>query len=251
MWCRHCKQETPAVGPATEHGPRCARCHRSSPEEPQAASHSAVALDGDYDDTRRAIYRTLRSAHASVGAGEASRTLRHDVGKTPLVEALSGPNDVSPAQQPSRVRARRPQRPAAPSSLPSTTAPSQLTAWLMGALGATSLGLGIGLGAWSLLGSRPELWNPALAAAIGGQGLLIVGLLQLLASLWNAARQASGKLGQMHDELRRLRRLADESAGRTHASAATFYADLSRDAPNERLVGALRGQLDELSARLR
>lgn len=121
----------------------------------------------------------------------------------------------------------------------------------MASVGATAIGLGIGLGAWSLIGGRPELWNPALAAAIGGQGLLIVGLMQLLASLWNAARAASGKLSLMHDELRRLRRHADDAAGRNHATAAAFYADLAQNASPDQMVGNLRGQLDQLASRLR
>lgn len=250
MWCRHCKQETPAAGPPTAAGPRCGRCHRSSPKEATTPDADRIVSFAEHaDDARRTIYRALRSAHATVSAGEATRTLRYDVGKTRLAEAL----DATPsAPQPRGVRPLRPRRPApTPGPSSAASASGQLVAWLMASLGATSLGLGIGLGAWSLIGERPELWNPALAAAIGGQGLLIIGLLQLLASVWNAARQASGKLSQMHDELRRLRRHADESAGRHEASAAAFYANLSREAPNEQLVGNLRGQLDELSARLR
>ncbi len=255
MWCRYCQQQTPALGPPSANGPRCARCQRTSPATgtvgvaPLDGSHTAAEAVGsptDPDDARRAIYRSLRSAHATLSAGEAARTIRFDVGQSPLVEA----------SEPSRQATTR--RPLPPSTsakrsdvLPSQLARGQLTAWLMSSVGAMMVGLGIGLGAWSLIGNRADLWNPALAAAIGGQGLLIVGLLQLLASLWNAARLASGKLSLMHDELRQLRRTTDEAAGRNSASAAGFYADLARDAPPEMLMGNLRGQMDRLASRLR
>jgi hypothetical protein len=73
----------------------------------------------------------------------------------------------------------------------------------------------------------------------------------LLSSLWNAARHAAGKLSLMHDELRRLRRTTEETAARNNPSAASFFADLAREAPAEMLLGNLRGQLDHLASRLR
>lgn len=254
MWCRHCQQQTPALGPPGAVGPRCGRCQRTSPTEPVELSEPSSEASGSLDhsdDARRAIYRSLRSAHATVSAGESSRTLRYDIGRSPLAEAMAQPHSRpattgATTKAPAATTARPLPQPAVPAS-----SRGQLASWLLTAIGATALGLGIGLGGWSLLAGRPELWNPALAAAIGGQGLLIVGLLQLLASLWNAARLGSAKLSLMHDELRRLRRTAEEQAGRHHTSAAGFYADLAQDAPPERMLGNLRGQLDRLASRLR
>lgn len=247
MWCRHCHQETPALGPAGATGPRCGRCQRTSPPTEAVLPQPQAEAGGSPhpEDARCEVYRTLRSAHATIAGGEAARTLRHDVEHTPLAEALGAPHSAPVKRSPAPPPTPR----VAPQ--PAGTARGQLIAWFMASFGASLLGLGIGLGVWSLFGDRPTLWNPALAAAIGGQGLLIVGLLQLLASLWNAARLASGKLSLMHDELRRLRRTAEAEAGRRHASAAAFYADLTRDAPPEMLVGNLRGQLDRLASRLR
>lgn len=124
-------------------------------------------------------------------------------------------------------------------------------AWILAALGATTLGLGVGLIVWSTIGDRAHLWNPGLAATLVGQGLLIVGLLQILANLWLAGKQAATRLVQMHDELRRLRRASEASAGRHATSAAHFYADLARDAGPDVLLGNLQGQIDLLTARLR
>lgn len=257
MWCRYCQQQTPALGPPSANGPRCGRCQRTSPETstiglpPKDGSQPPAAAAGsplDPDDARRAIYRSLRSAHATLSAGEAARTIRFDAGRSPLAQVpLAETIDPDTPRRPAPAPVTK--KPSA--SLPSQAARGQLTAWLMASVGATLVGLGIGLGSWSLFGARPDLWNAALAAALGGQGLMIIGLLQVLASLWNAARLASGKLSLMHDELRRLRRTADEAAGRNTASAAGFYADLARDAPPEMLMGNLRGQMDRLASRLR
>ncbi|MEN0111759.1 MAG: hypothetical protein AAF805_13655 [Planctomycetota bacterium] len=274
MWCRHCQQQTPAFGPPTEMGQRCASCGRTSPpidpvrfDAPHANVAVGTAASDDRsnpDATRRAIYRRLRSAHATIAAGEASSTLRYDLGGTRLAEGV-GPLSVEtppPARRqsahhqgagrpPQTLSPGRPRRSPSVPPLPNTVRRGQNAAWGLASLGALVLGLGIGLGVWSLGGDRPALWNPAIAATLAGQGLLILGLLQLLAGMWLAGRAATAKLSAMHEDVRRLRRLADESAGRHHASAAAFYGDLARDAPNERLVGHLRGQLDALASRLR
>ena len=250
MWCRHCKQETPALGPAGEAGPRCARCQRTSPPATLSGPQPQLAASGPTydDDARRQVYRTLRSAHATISAGEASRTFRFDVAQSPLAEELSSRRHQAVARpRTSATESARPLQGQTPA--PSTR--GQLGAWMLASFGAACLGLGLGLGAWSLVGDRPDLWNPALAATLGGQGLLIVGLVQLLASIWNAARLAAGKLSLMHDELRRLRRTTEEQAGRNAASAGAFYADLARGSSNDMLLGNLRGQLDELAARVR
>lgn len=257
MWCRHCQQQTPALGPPSANGPRCGRCQRTSPEASSPVGHAksqATGLPGsnasddvsfDPDEARRAIYRSLRSAHATISAGEAARTLRFDTATIPLTEAIDAkPTSRERLASPTRIhRVVEDRRPSHDRS--------QLAAWGLASVGAVGVGIGIGLGAWSLVGGRADLWNPALAAAIGGQGLLIIGLLQLLASIWKAARLASAKLSMMHDELRHLRRTTDESAGRSSATAAGFYADLARDAPPEMMLGNLRGQMDRLASRLR
>jgi hypothetical protein len=247
MWCRHCQQETPAIGLPGASGPRCSRCQRTSPSASESQPIAGPAPLDEGDEARRAIYRTLRSAHATISAGEAARTFRVDVAQTPLGEALAAPH-----RAPLRRMEHRAAAPVTP--IPASAAFStrgQVLAWLLASAGAGCIGLGIGLGAWSLIGGQEDLWNPAVAAAIGGQGLLIIGLLQLLSSLWNAARHAAGKLSLMHDELRRLRRTAEEAAARNNPSAASFFADLAREAPAEMLLGNLRGQLDHLASRLR
>ena len=54
MWCRHCQQETPAIGLPGASGPRCSRCQRTSPaaSDSQPAANTTSLDDGD--ETRRA-----------------------------------------------------------------------------------------------------------------------------------------------------------------------------------------------------
>lgn len=195
------------------------------------------------DSARREIYRKLREAHATLSAGEAARTLRFDVGQTGLASLKESP----------RAPRRKPH--VAPSSRPGTTAvrssDQQLLVWAIGALGCLALGLGIGLCCWSIVGERPLLWSPGLVLSVGGQGLVIVALLQLLMSIWSAGRYASAQIDQMHGEVRRLRRMQEEATGRHAASAASFYSELARDAGPDMLLGSLQGQVDRLAARLR
>lgn len=254
MWCRHCQQEVPAMGSSSATGLRCARCHRGSEPAPtklrvdtsssasveptsQATAYPALSETG----ARRAIDRALRSAQATVSAGAATHTLRFDLAQTGL----------QPEHKTSRSTNSRP-RPTASRTAPrGPSASGQFIAWTLAAVGATTLGLGIGFITWSIMGDRVDLWTPGLAATLTGQGLLIVGLLQIMANLWSADRQAAYRLSQVHDELRQLRRATEEAAGRHASSATQFYADVARNAGPEMLVGNLRSQLDQLAARLR
>ncbi|TWT43367.1 hypothetical protein [Botrimarina hoheduenensis] len=263
MWCCHCQQEVPALGPLRAVGARCPRCERlltttsgrpadTRPTPPPVAAPSA----------RDAIDHSLRLAKARIGSGEPARTLRFDLaqhGVSPeLTVALgvSGTSTPTTAVTSSAAHDLRGQR--APGKYPvarrsasrRASGTGQFTAWTLSALGALTLGTGIGLLAWSLWGGQPHLWNIALAATLSGQGLLILGLLQLIAVLWAAGRGAAARLGQMHDELRALRRSADAAAGRHTATASQFYADLTQGAGPEVLMGSLRSQLDALSSRL-
>ena len=191
----------------------------------------------------RVVDRALRSARATVAAGPAATTLRFDMADTGFVSAQ---RDRHPSQGYPRLAEQESSgRPGAPSIT------GQWVAWAMASLGALVLGLGLGLISWAILGERFDLWRPGLGATVVGQGLLIVGLLQILANLWRAGRQATWRLSQMHDELRRLRRTSEQAAGRHAATAAHFYADLARDAGPDVMMGNLQGQIDRLAARLR
>lgn len=243
MWCPHCQQEVPARGSARSTGARCPRCERLL----NAEAAEPVAIDlapppSPHSDHHAAIDHSLRMAKAQLAAGEPARTLRYDLAQHGVSAAVTGSADEG-------IRRTTPLRQTTKRSRTGRT--GQTLAWCLAALGAATLGLGLGLLGWSLSGTRPELWNAGVAATLAGQGLLIVGLVQLVAVLWNAGRGAAGRLAQMHEELRALRRSHDTAAGRHAATATQFYADLAQNAGPNVLLGNLRGQLDALSSRLR
>ncbi|MEM8864267.1 MAG: hypothetical protein AAGF31_01830 [Planctomycetota bacterium] len=253
MWCRHCQQDVPAVAQGADERVQCARCQRPLGATPFAApvSDSGVPLKpavevepwsaadvlGAEDEQRiRQLGQQLRTARR-VGsqANPAGRKLRFDTPASATgVDAAPARPSIDPAVTPA---------PRAPSK------PSQASAWMVALLGALTLGIGLGLLAWSLFGERPDLWNWGLAATLSGQGLLIVGLLQLLATLWSAGRDATNRLITLHYELRRLQRTADSIAGGRNATPSAFYADLTRGSSPQVMLANLKGQVDELTAR--
>lgn len=296
MWCRHCQQETPALGPITTYGARCPRCNRTehaadsskSGADAKISSAANEASESESDEfpfvtsdvTRRHIQRSLQAAQSTAAAGAGTNTFRLDLGSLEMPVPFSS-GDASfvntknrsaelnsndnlnashgggslPRQSVAALRQSGSRQSGKGQSRKQVTKTSsglgQVFGWGVATCGAMLLGLGIGLIIWATYGGRTLLWGPAIATTIAGQGLMIVGLLQLLANLWSAARHTSAKLTQIHDDLRRVRRTTEEASGRQHATATGFYAELAGGATSDVLLGNLRGQLDQLSSRLR
>lgn len=260
MWCHHCQQDVPAVAQAANDPVRCARCQRSLAEANFAApvNDAGVRLDATQesgepvtveawkadevissaDEQRlRQIRRQLQSSRGhAAGAQPGRQQLRFDL-PTPEIDTTA----PAPRQTTSQRPAPTPQAPAKS---------GQATAWFVALIGALAVGAGIGLLGWSLLGERPDLWTWGLGTTLAGQGLMIVGLLQLLGSLWTAGRDATNRLVTLHYEIRRLQRTADSLAGMRNAAPSTFYADLSRGSSPQVLLSNLKGQLDEMNTRM-
>jgi hypothetical protein len=125
----------------------------------------------------------------------------------------------------------------------------QIFAWLVVALGALVLGVGICLIAWSISNNETTHWNVALGLALGGQGGLIFGLVLVVSRLWRNSRFASLKLQEVHARLAELQQTADVLAT-MRGGAPAFYADLARGASPHMLLSNLKGQLDQLAVRL-
>ncbi len=260
MWCRHCHQETPAIGPVTEFGARCPRCNRTSDTPTDPINTAGESAPDPLPTARREIERQLQSAQNAIAAGAASPTLRWDTGM--LGSPIPFSQEKSPSSQSSEAAQQQPtatkNQPTNRKIIRRANQPkkksyviSQIVGWASATVGAMSLGLGIGLLVWSLIQENASLWSFGIAATITGQSLMIVGLVQLLSNLWNATRQTHTKLTQIHEDLHRVRRTAEQTAGQQHATATGFYAEMAANAEPDVLLGNLRGQLDQLSARLR
>lgn len=235
MWCRSCQQDVPAAATVSGDSLRCPRCQQAlsggatqtitAPFEPLAGPARGAA--------QMKIERTLRAARQRASDGPTAPVWRFDTSEST--------SHTSSQQSAARVTSA-PQR--EPRSL------SQFTAWALACIGAALLGGGIGLAGWSLIGARPDLWRWALGALLSGQGLLLVGVVQMLASLWGNSRGATARLTLLQQEVSRLQRTTDSLVGLRTASATTFYADLARGASPDTLLANLKGQIDALANRV-
>jgi hypothetical protein len=142
--------------------------------------------------------------------------------------------------------------PSTTASLPSRRAESsQIIAWLIVTLGVLTLGAGVVQIAWSLSANAVVNWNLALGLALGGQGLLIFGLILVVSRLWRHSRYAAGKLHDVHARLGQLQHTAEVlTTMRAGGGAPAFYAELARGANPHMLLTNLKGQLDQLATRL-
>jgi hypothetical protein len=126
----------------------------------------------------------------------------------------------------------------------------QILSWLIVVAGAFTLLSGIGLVGWSLYANEIMYWNLALGLSLGGQGALILGLVLVVSRLWRNSRFATSKLQEVHVRLGQLQQTADVLTTMRAGGASAFYADLARGASPQVLLGNLKGQLDQLAARV-
>jgi hypothetical protein len=264
MWCSNCQQDVPTVGETGTNRSLCSRCQRSL-RPPHAAQicDEGVALDEP-------------AAVAAVASGpplladdwqqrrrnrELGRKLRHEVGtrrarpdnRPGTQRRIDPPGDLfdeleqltaSPIIMPTgSVAARRNDRPRRADG-------GQFVAWLFALCGAATLGGGIGTIAWSLAGSRPDLWNLAVGLTLAGQGLLVFGLVMIVTRLWRNSRYAAAKLQEVHGDISQLQRTADALTAMRSGGAPAFYAELVRGASPQMLLANLKGQLEQLATRL-
>jgi hypothetical protein len=129
--------------------------------------------------------------------------------------------------------------------------------WFMGlaigaavSLGGAALVCGAALLVWSMAMQRQELWTVGMPIALGGQVVLLVGLVMQLNRLWSDSRSAAGKLDKVDEQLRELKNTTT-LLGTTHGPAATsFYSHLAGGASPQILLGDLKSQLDILAMKL-
>jgi hypothetical protein len=141
---------------------------------------------------------------------------------------------VRPARRSSRQAESAPARRRPPAVLKGT----------LTLLGAAAFGLGIGLLGWSYALGRPELAPLGAPVALGGQIILLVGLILQI------NRNAAAKLDKVEGQLRELK-TTTTLLGTTHGpSAAAFYAHLASGASPQILLTDLKSQLDILAVKL-
>jgi hypothetical protein len=216
-------------------------------DEPAAAAAAATPPRLNDWPTRQCVRQLSRELRrptsVAIGAAPTIQGLRH----------FDPPHNVFEAVTPS---AASPFPAVAPQSAVSAVPRSrqsdvgQVAAWLIVLAGTLLLATGIGLVAWSLTVKQLLYWNLALGLTLGGQGTLIFGLVLVVSRLWRNSRYAALKLQDVHARLSQLQNTAEALATMRAGGGPAFYADLVRGASPHVLLANLKGQLDQLAARV-
>jgi len=267
MWCNTCQQDTPGVAHATTGRIVCPRCQQSKrsqrPPIASCVSDEGIALD-EQPLPSKAAAAPFRKDDWS--ARQRVRSLARELKRpgiiprpsTPIIESgrhrFEPPQDLFAAVEAATSPSAAPAMPRHPASAPQSSRRaegSQIIAWLIVMLGVLALAAGVAQIAWSFSANAVVNWNLALGLALGGQGLLIFGLILVVSRLWRHSRYAAGKLQDVHARLGQLQHTAEVlTTMRAGGGAPAFYAELARGANPHMLLTNLKGQLDQLATRL-
>jgi len=142
----------------------------------------------------------------------------------------------SPNERPKRRRRRKPMAIA--------------LAWSILSLGLVAFIFGGALLAWSFVAGRGDLWAWGMPVTLGGQALLLIGVVLQLDGLWQNNCQTAEALDELDEQIGSLRH-STSLLGSTHGTAAqSFYAHVAGGASPQMLLADLKGQLDILSVKL-
>ena len=230
MWCRYCQQDVPGVASQVEGEFRCARCLTGLSRDLQA--NPVVNLD------QGSPLQQLNSWEFDAELDSAQELVR---------EVQSYPQTNSSA----KFRFDGPHVRTAPSRR-FTSEPKPLTgfiAWTLISIGLTAAVFGGALLIWAIWDGRSDLWPLGVPCALGGQAVLVLGLLLQLESLWRSNRATSVALEEVQERL-----IEVEQTVRSPATGAAdphaFYPQLASGASTESLIADLRGQIEHLARRV-
>lgn len=246
MWCRHCQQDVPAVAQWADGPLLCPRCefalHEPSDRgidleslEPAAAATPVVPetpiLDEATGQQLRQIGRKLRPPR------------RKDV---PAITSprLANTSSLAPPAPP-RVSPRGRRRVARERATG--------TGWAISLIltcGLAVLAAGMGSLIWSATAGSTRYWFEALVATLAGEGVLIVGLSWMAARLWENSRRVNRQLCGVDQQLVEIQRTSGELSTARLTSSQAYYQHFHTAVSPSLAVANLRGQIDDLSARM-
>jgi hypothetical protein len=190
------------------------------------------------DEQLRHIERALRATKQKAPEPppvEAQQTIRFD-----LPHAVPNAWHV-PASNPDR-------RPKSPSA--GRDPGSQVLTWIALLSGTMSLVCGGILLTWSMVAGRPELWSIGLPIAVGGQIVLLIGLVLQIDRLWSDNRAAAAKLSDVDEQLGKLNATTTLLGTSQGSAASVFYSHFAGGASPQLLLTDLKSQLDLLAIKI-
>ena len=239
MWCKDCRQDVPAQTSGEKSGFCCPRCGGSIGGDPLSTPDAALAYDSwEIDEQLRHIERVLHTAKENdrqPPSIERPETIRFDLPHA----------DPTAWHMPARNSGRR-QRP----KTAGRGTGSETLIWLVLLLGTMSFVCGGILLAWSMIAGRPELWSIGLPIAIGGQIVLLMGLVLQIDRLWFDNRAAVAKLNDVDEQLGELKVTTTLLGTSQGPAASVFYSHFAGGAGPQLLLADLKSQLDLLAIKL-
>jgi len=251
MWCRHCQQDVPVVAPTSRSHPTCPRCRRELRRPTAAAaspspSETGIELDAidagafedgaplyarDPDERIRRIRRGLRPVY------------RLDLGINTGSEPRNGaapPPIVASRRRPTGVVGKRKSR----------RSPVTWTLSALLAAGSASLAAGLGGLAWATANANDVVWHGSMTATIAGEAGLILGLTIMAIRLWQNSRKLNIQLDGVDDQLAEIQYATGRLAHARQSCSQAYYDHFGAAASPPMALAHLRGQLDQLTARI-
>jgi len=252
MWCCHCKQDVPAVARSVEGPLVCVLCETElvslageaplgesgvelqSYDQPPAdlARPASIAESESASQQLRRIGRKLQSRVPVAPSPSTSPTARIDWEHLP---PTIQENKFTPAPKTNR-----------------TSATSTKFSWAISLLLSTGVAVfsgGVCLLIWATLHRLPEAWQWGMTSTLVAEGMLVVGLVWMARRLWSNGRHVNRQLEGVDRQLAEMQQSANSPAA-NHGSSASYYQHFNQGASPHMLVANLRGQVDQLAARI-
>lgn len=220
MWCSHCQQQV-----ATRTQAICIRCGSSTLFPEPLASNAAVQKDLDVAAHAVRTFRGLR-ADTNIRVDEAER--RHSQVSQSAAQASPDARGRQAARRSHRREEDRHQK----DRRREKRQRENWLAWALVCFGMMAFTFGTITAGWSLLGDRPDLWHIGLPTFLGGQAVLLLGLVLQLDGLWLSHHRAHRSIDNLDSKFQDLRQCTMTPG--------------AREAVSTKLV-ELKDQLDQLA----
>lgn len=250
MWCSACQQDVPAVARHT-HGPLvCSRCQVEFEDANLLRpADGGISLD-EFDREAEEVFASPRDLLADDDSRQRLRQIGRQLRTSyhvdqPLSSQPSLP--LAPPALPTEIRLKSVSRRA------SLEQASSKTSWqisLLLLLGAAGFCAGTGLLAWSTAFRLAQVWQWGMAATITAEGCLILGLTWMAVQLWHNSRRVNRQLTGVDRQLNEIQQQTGGLAGSRLSSSQHYYNHFGQVASPHYLLANLRGQIDQLAARI-
>lgn len=266
MWCKACQQDVPGLISAATGRYTCPRCGVELCEgEPGGKTETRIdrpprqaGADRDgpvpvgvgpepppaYDGWE--LEQQLRHIERLLGIDKPDRA-EHEAACQREIARLHATH-AGPAgwHYPAAARAKAAKRRSSGASSTEIWLPA-LT-WTVLSVGLMASVCGGVLLAWASVAGRQDLWAIGMPVGLGGQIVLVIGLILQLDRLWNDNRDTAEKLDHVGQRLHDLNK-ATTLLGTSHGSTS-FYSHMAGGASPQLLLADLKSQLDLLAVKL-